>query len=76
MMGYVKAGGCPVDGFEAYDALEEVRHDVHGAALALVGMTEQGTAIQPAQVEFVAGVLCLAADELEAVAEYFKGAAK
>lgn len=75
MMGYVKANGGPVDGFEAHDVLAEVKKDVHGAALTLLGIADQG-AIQPAQVELVADVLFLSADELEAVADYFKGAAK
>ena len=76
MMGYVKANGGPVDGFEARDALAEVKRDVHGAALTLLGITDQGGAIHPAQVEIIADVLFLAADELEALQDHVADGAK
>lgn len=73
MIGYVKANGGPVDAFEARDALAEVKHDVHGAALALLSITSQGVAINPEQVEIIADVLFLAADELEALQIHVTG---
>ena len=73
MIGYVKANSGPVDAFEARDALAEVKHDVHGAALTLLGITSQGVAINPEQVEIIADVLFLAADELEALQIHVTG---